>query len=130
MNDQNFADYWLEMSAYDFETAEAMLQSGRFLYVGFMAHQSVEKALKAFHWHSIKSEPPYTHDLWRLAKIAGLSGELNEEMSDLLDELQPLNIEARYPGDKDQLMRALTEEYCHHLLKRVKELNEWIKTRF
>ncbi len=39
--------YWLDLSDYDFETAEAMLAGGRFLYVGFMCHQTIGKILKA-----------------------------------------------------------------------------------
>jgi hypothetical protein len=37
MNDK--IKYWLELSDYDFNTAKAMLNSKRFLYVGFMCHQ-------------------------------------------------------------------------------------------
>ena len=29
-------EYWIELSDYDLETAEAMLESKRYLYVGFM----------------------------------------------------------------------------------------------
>jgi len=29
-------NYWIELSDYDMETADAMLTSKRFLYVGFM----------------------------------------------------------------------------------------------
>ncbi len=32
--------YWLDLSDYDLETASAMLTSGRYLYVGFMCHQT------------------------------------------------------------------------------------------
>lgn len=39
--------YWIELSDYDLETAEAMLLSKRYLYVGFMCHQTIEKAFKA-----------------------------------------------------------------------------------
>ena len=39
--------YWIDISDYDLETAEAMLQSKRYLYVGFMCHQTIEKAFKA-----------------------------------------------------------------------------------
>ena len=39
--------YWVEMSDYDIETADAMLATGRYLYVGFMCHQTIEKILKA-----------------------------------------------------------------------------------
>jgi len=40
-------NYWVELSDYDIETAVAMLKSKRYLYVGFMSHQAVEKILKA-----------------------------------------------------------------------------------
>ena len=39
--------YWLELSDYDYETAVVMLNSKRYLYVGFMCHQTIEKILKA-----------------------------------------------------------------------------------
>lgn len=49
------------MSDYDFETALAMQETERFLYVGFMCHQSVEKILKAY-FYAVKSlySFPYT----------------------------------------------------------------------
>jgi hypothetical protein len=40
--------YWIDLSDYDLETAEAMLTSKRYLYVGFMCHQTIEKAFKAY----------------------------------------------------------------------------------
>lgn len=42
------ATCWAEMSDYDLETAEAMLATGRYLYVAFMCHQTIEKILKAY----------------------------------------------------------------------------------
>ena len=42
----NRVTYWIELSDYDYETAEAMLNSSRFLYVGFMCHQTIEKVLE------------------------------------------------------------------------------------
>ena len=39
----NRVTYWTEMSDYDLETAEAMLATGRYLYVAFMCHQTIEK---------------------------------------------------------------------------------------
>ncbi len=40
--------YWIDLSDYDLETAAAMLYSGRYLYVGFMYHQTIEKIIKAY----------------------------------------------------------------------------------
>ena len=59
-----------------------------------MCHQSVEKALKAYHWFFMRSEPEYTHSLSRLARKAGLLPELSEKDKGFLDTLEPLNIEA------------------------------------
>lgn len=41
--------YWIELSDYDLVTADAMLESGRYLYVGFMCHQAIEEILKAYY---------------------------------------------------------------------------------
>jgi HEPN domain-containing protein len=41
--------YWIEIADYDFETAKAMLASKRYLYVGFMCHQVIEKTIKAYY---------------------------------------------------------------------------------
>jgi HEPN domain-containing protein len=40
-------DYWFDLADYDMATASSMLTCGHLLYVGFMCHQVVEKALKA-----------------------------------------------------------------------------------
>ena len=47
MSEFGKAAYWLDGAEYDLQTAKAMLETRRFLYVGFMCHQAVEKALKA-----------------------------------------------------------------------------------
>ena len=127
MNDK--VTYWVEMSDYDFDTARAMLATKRYLYVGFMCHQVVEKILKAY-WSEVLEEPPLKiHHLYRLAAKSGLIAELSEEQLCFIDELEPLNIEARYPSYKEQLLKSLTPEYCKELLNRTNELRLWIKNR-
>ena len=121
--------YWIEMSDYDLETAEAMLATGRYLYVGFMCHQTIEKILKA-RWSNRLEEPPLKiHSLSRLAERTGVDNELPEELMGFIDRLEPLNIEARYPSYKERLMKSLTKEYCKWLLAQTKDLQQWIKDR-
>lgn len=55
--------YWIDLSDYDLETAEAMLQSKRYLYVGFMCHQAIEKAFKAYYTKLKFETAPNTHSL-------------------------------------------------------------------
>jgi len=59
-------NYWVDIANYDLETAEAMLKSKRYLYVGFMCHQAIEKMLKAIYSYKIQEMPPRIHNLARL----------------------------------------------------------------
>jgi len=123
--------YWLELADYDFETARAMLDTGRYLYVGFMCHQVIEKALKAVIAKDLpRGEiPPKMHDLDKLALIARVSTEFSKEQQDFIDALNPLNIESRYPEYKRQLAAVLTKPKCEDILTETKELLCWIKKK-
>jgi HEPN domain-containing protein len=49
--------YWVNLADYDMITAQTMLDGGRYLYVGFMCHQVVEKIFKAY-YSKMKAETP------------------------------------------------------------------------
>ncbi len=121
--------YWIEMSDYDFDTAKAMLETKRYLYVAFMCHQTIEKILKAY-WSNVLEEPPLKiHSLSRLAEKSGLDKDMSEEQTDFIDELEPLNIEARYPSYKERLMKSLTSDRCKELIEQTDKLRTWIKSK-
>lgn len=127
MNDK--VTYWIEMSDYDFDTAKAMLETKRYLYVAFMCHQTIEKILKAY-WSKVLEEPPLKiHSLSRLAEKSGLDIDMSEEQTDFIDELEPLNIEARYPSYKERLMKSLTSDRCKELIEQTDKLRTWIKSK-
>jgi len=121
--------YWLKLADYDIETARAMLDSRRFLYVGFMCHQTIEKALKAVISRDCKEGevPPKIHDLSKLALRAKLFDLMTEEQQNFTEDLNPLNIEARYPEYKDEIAADLTRENCGDLIVETEELLRWIK---
>lgn len=121
--------YWVEISDYDLETAQAMLDSKRFLYVGFMCHQSIEKILKAMFVFTFKETPPYIHNLAILAKKINTEEWIEPQFIDLIDNLDPLNIESRYPSYKEQLSKSLTIEKCNYLINRTREFQAWIKMK-
>ncbi|MHB0914020.1 MAG: HEPN domain-containing protein [Armatimonadota bacterium] len=123
------AQYWVEVAEYDLETAKVMLDHRRFLYVGFMCHQVIEKMLKACYANSHSELPPHTHNLKYLAQKSGMDALMSEDQKNTLNLLQPLNIEARYPEDKDGLLQALSEERCAYILQKTEELYQWIKLR-
>ncbi len=126
-NTKKQVEYWLDMAAYDLVSAKAMLEAKRFLYVGFMCHQVAEKSLKAFFCQNQKKEPPYTHNLLVLAEQSRLDLHDQDEFLALFNELMPLNIQSRYPEDKELLLKTLTKKRCAELYRRTRELSKWIK---
>ncbi len=121
--------YWTDLSDYDMETAQAMLQSKRFLYVGFMCHQTIEKIFKAYYTFLLSDVPPFSHSLSYLAKKGNFYELFSEIQKDFIDQIEPLNIEARYPSHKERLLKSLTEEKCNEIINGTKELQLWIKAK-
>ena len=122
------ADYWFDSAEYDLQTAKAMLETRWFLYVGFMCHQTIEKALKGILvTRKPEEELPYIHKLMRLANLSGISTEMDERQLALLDVLNPLNVEARYPLHKSRLLESLTVERCSQMIEETEALLKWIR---
>ncbi|MDO8650377.1 MAG: HEPN domain-containing protein, partial [Candidatus Berkelbacteria bacterium] len=90
------------------------------LYLGQL---SLEKILKGI---SVKkgAEPFRTHDLVKLAKLAGI--ELSAETIAWLNEITTFNIEARYDDYKLSFHLKATEQYAEKWLKIIEELYQSI----
>jgi HEPN domain-containing protein len=119
--------YWLDIAEYDLDTAKSLLESGRYLYVGFMCHQVIEKTTKAYIQGVISEMPPKTHNLTLLLNKAILIDRLSVDQLDFIDEVEPLNIETRYPSYKQEIIERLDKEYSDKLLKRTGDIYVWIK---
>ena len=119
--------YWLDIADYDLETAEAMYQTKRWLYVAFMCHQVIEKTLKAYWCDTQPDIPPYTHNHKRLAAGCGLYDRMTDKQKSFIETVTNYNIEARYPEDKNALAKTLTEQACRELINETKQMQEWIK---
>ena len=121
--------YWLDLADYDMDTAEGLFRIQRWLYVGFMCHQVIEKTLKAYWCKSQMDAPPYIHNLQQLAIQSHLYEQMTAEQQRLVAVLMPMNIEARYPEYKAQLAKRLTKDFCRQLIDDTKELQSWIKSK-
>lgn len=64
MNSEEKFQYWEDIAQYDLDTARAMFQSGRYLYVVFMCQQAVEKLSKGLYVLFTGEDPPRTHNIW------------------------------------------------------------------
>jgi HEPN domain-containing protein len=121
--------YWIEIADYDLETAKAMLSSKRYLYVGFMCHQVIEKTIKAYYSSTKEDVPPYSHNLKSLAEKCELLPLFSDKQLDFIEELLPMNIEARYPTHKEKMFKLLTPKKCKEIIKQTEILCQWIKQR-
>ncbi len=88
-------EYWLNGSQDDIEAAAVLLEKHKVRQSLFFAHLAVEKALKAHVSKATETVPPRTHDLLRLAELAGISLEPPRRM--FLARLQRYCLEGRYP---------------------------------
>jgi len=121
--------YWLDLADYDIETARAMHSSQRLLYVAFMCHQVIEKALKGVYAERCQSIPPKIHSLVALAQNSGVYGEMTPTQQEFLIAMNHMNIEGRYPIDKDRLLAELTVSRCERMIFETEELLQWIKQK-
>lgn len=122
-------NYWLKIANYDLKTAEAMLKSKRYLYVGFMCNQSIEKILKGIYSDKFNQLPPRIHNLARLLKLVELGNDIPKDLLEILNELNPLNIAARYPDQQLDIIKELDFHYSSKILEDTRRLFKWLKTK-
>ncbi|MCH7559558.1 MAG: HEPN domain-containing protein [Planctomycetes bacterium] len=118
---------WISLAKYDLETAEAMLNAGRYLYVAFMCQQAIEKILKACYVKEFNDTPPYTHNLLRLAKELSFFSKIGSDKLEHVEVLNAYYIESRYTEELGELLAVLTEEKAREILDSTKGLFEWLK---
>ncbi len=129
MPKEKLVQKWLDCVHEDISAAEVLNNTGHWLYAGFLCHQAIEKALKAYWVDTYGSDPRYTHNHGILVEDCGLSEQLSEEHRRLIDLMVPLYIEARYPEHKAKATRMLNKEASDYILKTTKELILWIEER-
>lgn len=119
-------NYWVEIAIDDLDSAKIMLKKKKFLQSGFYCHQAIEKMIKGYFWLIKNEEPPYTHNLLKLSDSSGLSSLLNEQQKKHIDMLMPLNIEARYPDDRTEILKTLDASKSKKVFKNTEEMLKWI----
>ncbi len=116
---------WIALAEYDLETARHMLATGRYLYVVFMCHLSLEKMLKAHVTEVTQSVPVKTHDLIYLVKKCGL--ELPQGYLDFLGKINAASIPTRYPEDLPRALQDYPEAVAQDYLRQTEEILRWLK---
>jgi HEPN domain-containing protein len=91
------ARLWWEQGLKDLEVARRLLEGGDYNYAAFLAHQAVEKALKAAIIEIRGELPPKLHNLVELGQPLQDAGLPLEEILDDLKDLNPHYLTSRYP---------------------------------
>lgn len=118
---------WFVQSEYDLETAEVIFKAGKYIYVVFMCHLSIEKALKGLYAKKFTKDPPKTHDLSYHTKLIEL--ELPESHQNFLDDLNELCVPTRYPDELKNLLKQYRQDKTENVLKQTKVLLLWLKEK-
>ena len=63
----------------------------------------------------------------KLADCAGLYNRMSPEQQSFIKELNPMNVEARYPEYKEQIAAGLCKDECGRILKGAEALLCWTK---
>jgi HEPN domain-containing protein len=126
-NTQKMMDHWISRSDNDYETMNHLMHSKDYHWALFIGHLVIERLLKAAVVKNTGDHAPLTHDLRRLAKIAGI--EADEEQKYFLDTISSFNLNARYDDYKQDFYKKCTKDYALMWIVNIQKLREWIKTK-
>jgi HEPN domain-containing protein len=116
--------YWMESAEKDHRTMHTLLNAGDYSWAMFIGHLVLEKLLKAHYVKNLGKHALFTHDLLRLAILAGLKPE--GETADLLDEISSFNINARYDNYKQDFYKRCTYDFAQKWADRIDQLRTWL----
>lgn len=117
---------WLECAEYDLETARHMQDTGRYIYVVFMCHLTIEKALKALICESTNAAPPRTHNLTLLMQLANVS--LEPRLDTFVQNLSSASVATRYPEELSQLRAQFTQPVARTHFEQTEEVLTCLKS--
>ncbi|RPH85275.1 MAG: HEPN domain-containing protein [Desulfobacteraceae bacterium] len=118
-------EQWFKQAQYDLSTAEAMFDAKKYIYVIFMCHLAIEKALKGLYSKKFGNIPPKVHNLLFLLEKIGVS--LPSPLSETVFELNRASIPTRYPEDLQQMKKDYPRQKSEQLLVQSKEVLKWLK---
>lgn len=113
--------YWQENAQEDWEVALELLENNRFRHGLFFAHLALEKILKAHVCKETNDLAPKIHNLIHLSQLANIN--LSSDQFNLLAEMNPFNIEGRYP---DSMKITPTKEEAQLLIGNARKVLEWL----
>jgi HEPN domain-containing protein len=140
MNSREKYEYWLEAAQYDLETAKAMLNTGRYVYVTFMCQQTIEKLTKGIYQLFTDNEPPMVHNIWNILKLLKKDVTFEKypqkeafdekliEYKSFFVELLAYYISGRYPSFKEKICTSIDANRAKRVLNKGIEVFIWLES--
>jgi HEPN domain-containing protein len=131
LDEQEKFEHWLRLAQYDMDTAEAMLQTQRWIYVVFMCQQAIEKLVKGLYGLYVDFDNiPRIHNIRTLVERfhEKLPLPISEEYNDLFDLLTLYYLNNRYPDYVEQLVDHTKQGNAREIYDRTKEAFAWLLT--
>lgn len=117
--------HWIQSADKDYQAMTHLLEKGDYTWALFIGHLLIEKLLKAIYTVKHLGNPPFTHDLLRLAEKCSL--DLNETQKDVLDIITTFNIRARYDDYKMEFHNKCSKDFAHQWVNHITEFKKWLK---
>jgi HEPN domain-containing protein len=126
MTRNKIIDFWIESSEEDFKVASGLFKLKHYPQSLFFCHLSLEKLLKGLIVKHTKENPPFSHDLEKLAILTSL--EMSKENVNILNEISSFNIAGRYGDEKFEFYKKFNKkDVALKYLNLTKELTLWLK---
>ena len=116
---------FIKSAEYDLHTAEFMLKSGRYIYVIFLCHLSLEKMLKATTTEITQKISTKSHNLIYLLKLGNI--QLPSELFNFIAKINNASIVTRYPEDFSKILESYLKNVAKEYLSKTKEIHECLK---
>ena len=124
VNIDKHISYWQGGAEEDFEVAGQLIESGKIRHGLFFLHLTLEKILKAHVCRNSGDIAPRLHNLTRLSGLSGIT--FQQEYADFLAEMNPFNIEGRYP---EMWGPVLSRKEANALVQKTGEIFGWLKNQ-
>jgi HEPN domain-containing protein len=116
---------WIALAKYDLDTADHMLNTGRYLYVIFLCHLALEKMLKAHVTETTQAIPSKSHDLIYLIKKSEI--DVPQAYLEFLGKINAASIPTRYPEDLQRALADYPIEIAKDYLLQTQEIIRWLQ---
>lgn len=125
INNEEMIAHWIKSADRDYQAMNHLYEKGDYTWSLFIGHLMIEKLLKALFTFKQSDNPPFIHDLFRLAEKCDV--ELEENQKDILDTITTFNIRARYDDYKMEFYNKCTKDFTKEWINYIKEFRRWLK---